>query len=567
LRDHGCSSKQLSDPINREKDQTIMPSMPDGDHCEEPCRKLEALSRELQNAHQREQALKSSDRQWQDIFDTIADGLCVLDGELGIVRLNRAMCQILEVSEEQALGRKCGDLVHDAAHAPADCPFNHVRQSRIRSKTTMPFKHRWFELTIDPRFDTRGDLQGYICFMSDVTQAMFNETRMEQERSRSEARIRQAQKMEAIGALAGGIAHDFNNILSAILGYAELALDEAGSGRTTPAYVQQILRAGNRARDLVHQILTFSRQSESEARPIQILPIVKEAVKLLRASLPSTIDIQVNARSDALVMADPIQIHQVMMNLCTNAGYAMRHGGLMKVSLLEEVLGPEMVDRHAGMRVQGCLKLQVSDTGPGIEPAMIDRIFEPYYSTKPKEEGSGMGLAVVQGIVRACGGTITVESIPGKGATFNVYLPIIHHTGAPGQLSSEMVPLGCERILFVDDEAPLAELAQEMLSRLGYQVTIRTSSIQALSLFERRPHDFDLVITDYTMPGITGDLLAEKLKAIRPDIPIVICTGYSRTVSRNVLDRLGISDLIMKPITRSVLAATIRKILDSNPSA
>jgi len=383
------------------------------------------------------------------------------------------------------------------------------------------------------------------------------------ERIQHETRMRQAQKMEAIGTLAGGIAHDFNNILSAILGYAELALDDANRGRATPDYIRQILRAGHRARDLVHQILTFSRQTETAAKPVQVQPIIKEALKLLRASLPSTIDIQVNTRSQALVLADPIQIHQVIMNLCTNAGHAMRSGGgVLNVLLEEQEIAPGFAHQCAGMPPGSYLKLQVSDTGHGIDPGIIERIFDPYFTTKKMEEGSGMGLAVVQGIVRGCGGAVTVESKAGEGATFTVFLPIMQHGGSEGSGSQKMVPLGCERILFVDDEAPLAELAQEMLSRLGYHVTIRTSSIQALSWFERHPHDFDLVITDLTMPHITGDILSEKVKAIRPEIPIMICTGYSQTIAEDAMNRLGISAVIMKPLIRNNLAAAIRQVLD-----
>lgn len=644
---------------------------------------LQALTDEIESIQKTKHALEVSAAQWQDTFDAIADAICVLDSEQRILRSNRAMCNLLGAPEEKLLGRKCCQVVHGTGHAPSFCPCREVLGSGRRKKIVLEYARRWFEVTVDPRFDAGGVLQGYIHVMSDVSQAVRKENdlreahhtlltvldsieavifaadlqthdvifmnrhmrelfhddlvspsfwdtfyeqedavpcvgrrrlldeqgnptgvfvweagrsikgrwflhhdravrwvdgryvrlhvatdisavkSLEQERIQNETRMRQAQKMEAIGTLAGGIAHDFNNILSAILGYAELALDDANCGRAAPAYIQQILRAGHRARDLVQQILTFSRQTETEAKPIQVQPIIKEAVKLLRASLPSTIDIQVTAESEALVLADPIQIHQVIMNLCTNAGHAMRHrGGVLSVLLTEKTLGSDFTGQYAGMQPGRYLILRVSDTGHGIEPSVIERIFDPYFSTKKKEEGTGMGLAVVEGIVRSCGGTVAVESSPGQGATFQVCLPVIRQGDVQGAVPPETAPMGCERILVVDDEAPLAELAQEMLSRLGYRVTIRTSSIQALSLFERHPNDFDLVITDYTMPHITGEMLAEKLKAIRPEIPIVICTGYSQTVTQQSMQQLGIDALMMKPLVRSHLAATIRQVLD-----
>ncbi len=388
---------------------------------------------------------------------------------------------------------------------------------------------------------------------------------MEQERLNTEGKLRQAQKMEAIGTLAGGIAHDFNNILSAILGYSELALDDAQRGKASPNYIAQILRAGYRARDLVRQILTFSRQTETEAKHIQVKPIIKEALKLLRASLPSTIEIRTEIESDAVVKADPIQIHQVIMNLCTNAGHAMRRsGGRLNVLLAEESLEADFTNHFNGMQPDRYLKIEVGDTGHGIAPSMIERIFDPYFTTKEKGEGTGMGLAVVQGIVRSCGGAVTVASTPGKGSLFKVYLPIIQTTDLAHAPAQQMVPLGSERILMVDDEAPLVAICKEMLERLGYTVTASTISTEALALFQKNPRQFDLVITDMTMPYMTGDVLAQRLLAIRPDLPIVICTGYSQNLTQEMIERLGIRALLMKPIIRNELGLTLRKVLDAH---
>ncbi len=387
---------------------------------------------------------------------------------------------------------------------------------------------------------------------------------LEQERHRTEAQLRQAQKMEAIGTLAGGIAHDFNNILSAILGYSELALDDALNERASAPYIRQIIKAGGRARDLVQQILTFSRQTETEAKPIQVKPIVKEALKLLRASLPSTIEIRPNIQSDAIVEADPIQIHQVIMNLCTNAGHAMREtGGTLTVRLADETLDRDFTDHHRDMAPGDHLKIEVLDTGTGIAPEHMDKIFDPYFTTKEKGEGTGMGLAVVQGIVQSCNGTVTVETPDDGGVSFNIYIPIIH-TDEPTEAKLDVVvPGGTESILFVDDEPPLAELTKQLLERFGYHVTIRTSSIEALELFRSQPEDFDLVITDMTMPHMTGDQLALELMAIRPNMPVMICTGYSEKITKELLERLNVKALILKPIIRNELLISVRSILDN----
>jgi PAS domain S-box-containing protein len=386
---------------------------------------------------------------------------------------------------------------------------------------------------------------------------------LEKERHRTEAQLRQAQKMEAIGTLAGGIAHDFNNILSAILGYSELALDDALHERTSEPYIRQILKAGGRARDLVQQILTFSRQTETEAKPIQVKPIVKEALKLLRASLPSTIEIRPDIQSEAIVEADPIQIHQVIMNLCTNAGHAMREtGGTLKVTLINTVLDRDFTDHYREMAPGDHLKIEVSDTGPGIPAEYLDKIFDPYFTTKEKGEGTGMGLAVVQAIVQGCKGAVIVEPAEPNGVSFKIYLPIIYTDQPTKTKLDAIIPGGNERILFIDDEPPLAELTKQLLERFGYQVTIRTSSIEALALFKSQPEAFDLVITDMTMPHMTGDQLAAELMSIRSQIPVIICTGYSQKVTRDLLERLNIKALILKPVIRDELLISVRQVLD-----
>lgn len=382
-------------------------------------------------------------------------------------------------------------------------------------------------------------------------------------RKRLETQLRQAQKMEAIGTLAGGIAHDFNNILSAVIGYAELAIQDAPVNTTLERDLRNVLEAGERAKALVNQILTFSRQKEHELRPIQILPVIKEALKLLRASLPTTIEIRRDLRGDSLIMGDPTQIHQVLMNLCTNAAHAMnKKGGLLEVGLKEEDLDLDFSIRHHDVKPGRYLKLSVSDTGCGMPPAVQERIFDPFFTTKGEGEGTGMGLSVVHGIVKGHGGTITVYSEPEQGSIFNVYFPVVEAR----DLTDAEVPTdlrkGHERILFIDDEEFQVDLGKQILERLGYKVITRRSSVEALELFCVNPYGFDLVITDLTMPNLTGDALARELIAVRPDIPIILCTGFSDRITEEQALSLGIRAFIMKPIVMREMSETVRRVLD-----
>jgi nitrogen-specific signal transduction histidine kinase/CheY-like chemotaxis protein len=385
----------------------------------------------------------------------------------------------------------------------------------------------------------------------------------EQRRQHLELQLQQAQKMEALGTLAGGIAHDFNNILAAIIGYSEIVAAEIPKDTELYHYMERVLEAGGRARSLVKQILTFSRQSENEPKPIQVKIIIKEVLKLLRASLPVTIDIVQKIQSDAAVMADPVQIHQVMMNLCTNAGYAMREKGGALTVILEDVhLDQAFVRRHADLKAGPYLKLSVADTGVGIAPENLNRIFDPFFTTKPKGEGTGMGLSVVHGIVTNLGGIITVNSEPGKGAGFNIYLPVIEDKADLAYTEAEAIPGGTERILFVDDEVFQTDMLKHMLSLLGYKVEAMNSSPDALAWFEKDPHSVDLVITDMIMPQLSGEELSDCMLKIRPDLPIIICTGYSENFTEAQAQALGVRAFVLKPLVMDELARLIRNILD-----
>ena len=385
----------------------------------------------------------------------------------------------------------------------------------------------------------------------------------ERETQKLEAQLRQALKMEAIGTFAGGIAHDFNNILSVIVGYTELALVETSESSPLFDDLQEISRASQRAGDLVKQILTFSRQSEQDLQPVQINVIVKEALKLLRSSLPASIEIKPDIACNARVLVDPTQIYQVLMNLCANANHAMREtGGVLKVALDEVQLDAEFAIAHPGAKPGPHLKLTVSDSGEGMSVAVLEKIFDPFFTTKGKEEGTGLGLAVVHGVVNSCGGFITVTSAPEMGSTFNVFLPVIKAQNQTGTETKSPLPVGSERVLFVDDEKLLADIGQQMLERYGYSVTARTSSVEALELFKARRDRFDLVITDMTMPNIGGLELVAEILALRPDMPIILCTGFSEKMTPAGAEAAGIKAFLLKPVSLYDLIWTVRKTLD-----
>ncbi len=391
-----------------------------------------------------------------------------------------------------------------------------------------------------------------LTFFRDITQL-----------KQTESRLHHAERMESLGTLAGGIAHDFNNILSAIIGYTELSFSEAKKGAPLEKNLQEVFKAGMRAKDLVKQILVFARQSDEEIKPLNVNIIANEVLKLIRSTIPTTIDIRERIESQSVVMGNPSQVHQIFMNLCTNAAQAMEDsGGILEVVLTDIKLGDQLPREFSGLKPGNYLKITVSDNGPGISPYIINSIFEPYFTTKEAGEGTGMGLALTHGIVESYGGKITVDSELGKGAVFSIYLPVTTSYAELTPYEKNNMATGHEKILFIDDEISIADISNQLLERLGYQVTVRTSSIEALELFKVKPNEFDLVITDMTMPNMTGDVLATELIKIRPDMPIIICTGYSRKISDKSIAKIGIKAFAYKPINKADLAKTVRTVLD-----
>ena len=384
------------------------------------------------------------------------------------------------------------------------------------------------------------------------------------ERKKTEEHLVRVQKLEALGTLAGGIAHDFNNILAGIIGFTEMVLEDVNPDSPEYKRLELALKGANRGRDLVRQILAFSRQSLPDRKTVVLSQSVEEGLKLLRPALPSTIEI-VSRRltEDDMVLADAAQIHQILMNLCMNASHAMREkGGVLNISISETSLSDSDPAPVPGMRPGEYVVLKVSDTGCGMDPATLERIFDPFFTTKEQGEGTGLGLSVVHGIVKSHDGYITVESERGKGSTFYVYLPKIKEQKCPEDSEPLPVIRGKERILFVDDEDMLVELNEQRLKRLGYEVVATTSSIDALAIFRKEPESFDLVVTDYTMPNMTGMDLAVELLKVKATIPIILCTGHSEPVSPAQAKQTGIKAFLMKPLGKQELAQAIRRVLD-----
>ena len=394
------------------------------------------------------------------------------------------------------------------------------------------------------------------------------QNQFEKEKQELRVRLAQAQKMEAIGTLAGGIAHDFNNILSGIFGYSQLAQTNLDKPEKAKDQISQVIKGAQRATELVKQILTFSRQTEYQKNPFKIYLEVKEALKLLRSSIPSTIEIKTNLNSRAMVLADPTQIHQVIMNLCTNAYHAMRKtGGILTVSLKDvEMIEPKIL-RNKKIPPGKYLKLEVCDTGHGMDDETLEKVFDPYYTTKKIGQGTGLGLALVQAIVEEHDGFLGIETKPEKGTAFYIYFPTTGEK-VESQISKEANTAslkGKETIMVVDDEEAIRQILKELLEEYQYQVRIFQNGVEALKEFDSNPHKFDLVITDQTMPGMTGEELSMEILNIRADIPIVLCTGFNEKISKTRALELGIRKYIKKPIANFKLLELIREILDKTP--
>ncbi len=426
--------------------------------------------------------------------------------------------------------------------------------------TTIKGRRKWIRTIINPVMEG-GRVIRVVGYFMNITERK----KATEEKKTLETQLQQAQKMETIGTLAGGIAHDFNNILFPIVGFTEMMLDNAPEGSDLRDSLNEVLTASLRASDLVQQILTFSRQTEKELKPLKTHMVIGEVLRLMRASLPTTISIKQDIdKNCGMVLADPTQVQQIAMNLITNAYHSMEEGGgTLTITLSEVNLTVEDLSEF-NLNPGRFLLFSVSDTGHGIKKHILERIFEPYFTTKDKEKGTGLGLSVVHGIIKSYKGDIRVNSEPDKGTVFNVYLPIIQSKKEVIEIENHF-PLqgGNEHILLVDDEEQILKMEKQMLERLGYQVTTRTSSIEALEAFRALSDKFDIVITDMTMPNMTGEMLAYELKQIRKKLPVILCTGFSEKITKEKAEALGIDGFLMKPIVKSELSQKVRAALDS----
>jgi PAS domain S-box-containing protein len=414
-----------------------------------------------------------------------------------------------------------------------------------------------FTAIIFPVLDHENAIQSYLEIAKDITNEVILETR-----------LRQSQKMEALGSMAGGIAHDFNNILSGIYGFSELSLSTPGNPNETEEYIHEIMRAAERARDLTRQILTFSRQTRLELKAVYPKYIVKEALKLTRASIPPSIELRSDLRCNSVIMAEPTQIHQVIVNLCTNAVSAIgNRNGYIEVVLEDREIDEEFAKIHPGLRPGKHVFIRVADSGCGIEPAIIDRIFDPFFTTKPPGEGTGLGLSVVHGIISRMSGNISVSSEPGKGTTFYVLIPSAQAEESEINQEDSILPRGSEKVLFVDDEQPIVKTVSKNLSNLGYTVVAFMDSSEALEAFKQDPRSFDILVTDNLMPRMGGIEMAQKMRAFRSDLPVVLCSGIFSPDAESEAETAGIKELLGKPLGMYQLAAAIRRALAERGNA
>jgi len=518
---------------------------------------------DITSRKQVEKDLRESEEQYRSLFKNNHSVMLLIDPETAnIVDANPAALSFYGWSYE-ALTRK---KMFDINTLKEEQVFGEMEKAKMEKRKHFYFRHclasgeiRDVEVYSGPIKVHGKELLYSIVY--DITARK----KAEEEKAALEIQLLHARKMESIGTLSGGIAHDFNNLLGIILGNAEMAMDDVPELHPAKFNLNEIRTASLRARDVVKQLLSFGRKTDPKQRPVKLVQIAEDALKFLRSSIPTSIEIRQNipVDTDDSILADSTQINQVMINLCTNAAHAMEDtGGVMTIGIQNIYLDQISAAVYPHLPPGNYVKLTVSDTGPGIDPEIKNRIFDPYFTTKEVGKGSGIGLSVVHGIVKNHNGAISVDSKFGKGTTFSILFPVAEEEAVIETEPVEKLSTGNERILIVDDEESMAEIGRRRLERLGYRVEAKTNSIEALELFRADPDQFDLVITDMTMPHITGDKLVKEILKIRPDMPTILCTGFSEKIDEEKAKEIGVRQYIEKPFDRGKLSRLVRKVLD-----
>jgi len=521
-----------------------------------------------------QEAVQESEERYRALYNQTPLMYFTVDANLKVLSVNQFGGNLLGYGVNDLVGTSVLIVVHEEDRLLVKSALeerfhghwedNRTSQSEFR-KVKKDGTVLWVRETVQAVMDPH---QQKILLLSceDITDRKMAEEAL----ARSEKQFRHTQKMEAIGTLAGGIAHDFNNILGAILGYSELAMTQVSQDQRVKSYLDEVVTAGNRAKELVKQILAFSRRTDQEREAVDLEVIVKEALKMIRATLPSTIEIRSALEvAPAVVFADPTQMHQVVMNLCANAEYAMRkEGGILDLSLTSVELTANSVLQFPSLKPGRYLRLTIRDSGQGISSQVLERIFEPFFTTKGSGEGTGLGLAVVHGVIVGHGGHISVSSAIGQGTTFSILLPRLDVVPSAHSSKTEEWPKGSGKVLFVDDEEMLARWGEQLLTHLGYEVVAKTNPHEAVDLFRKQADQFDLVVTDQTMPTMSGEVFARALLDIRENISIILCTGFSHIMSEEKAKQLGLSAFLMKPVNAAALAQTVKSVLNEtkNPS-